>query len=196
MKGGIAARHLRLSALDRAGQAPACDVVFHLVADEELGGAWDRALLEGRPDPGRRLPGPGADRPRSCASPNGACCRELTVTGPARSRQPAAGGGLGDRAGGPGCWPCTRPTSGVPIILCSAGPRRTWERSRAVMPTTAVAESCAVGVDRRGPPRQATRSRAPSPRSGARGRQRRGPRSPLRRREVYAFGEAPRDGRR
>lgn len=38
MKGGIAAAVLALDALRRAGDAPACDVVFHLVADEERGG--------------------------------------------------------------------------------------------------------------------------------------------------------------
>jgi acetylornithine deacetylase/succinyl-diaminopimelate desuccinylase len=47
MKGGIAAAICALDALARAGRAPACDVVFHLVADEELGGRHGtRALLE------------------------------------------------------------------------------------------------------------------------------------------------------
>lgn len=39
MKGGIAAAIEALAVLGRAGRAPACDVVFHLVADEERGGA-------------------------------------------------------------------------------------------------------------------------------------------------------------
>ncbi len=47
MKGGIAAAICALDVLDRAGRGPACDVVFHLVADEEVGGALGtRVLLE------------------------------------------------------------------------------------------------------------------------------------------------------
>jgi succinyl-diaminopimelate desuccinylase len=47
MKGGIAAAICALDALDRAGVAPACDITFHLVADEERGGRWGtQALLE------------------------------------------------------------------------------------------------------------------------------------------------------
>jgi succinyl-diaminopimelate desuccinylase len=47
MKGGIAAAICALEVLDRAGVAPACNVVFHLVADEERGGRLGtQALLE------------------------------------------------------------------------------------------------------------------------------------------------------
>ena len=47
MKGGIAAAICALDVLDRAGRAPGCDLVFHLVADEERGGRWGtQALLE------------------------------------------------------------------------------------------------------------------------------------------------------
>lgn len=47
MKGGIAAAIYALDLLDRVGMAPGCDLVFHLVADEERGGKWGtRALLE------------------------------------------------------------------------------------------------------------------------------------------------------
>jgi len=47
MKGGIAAAICALATLERAGQVPACDLVFHLVADEERGGRFGtRALLE------------------------------------------------------------------------------------------------------------------------------------------------------
>jgi acetylornithine deacetylase/succinyl-diaminopimelate desuccinylase len=47
MKGGIAAAICALSVLERAGRPRACDVVFHLVADEERGGRLGtRALLE------------------------------------------------------------------------------------------------------------------------------------------------------
>lgn len=47
MKGGIAAAVAALSTLERAGLAPGCDLVFHLVADEERGGRLGtQALLE------------------------------------------------------------------------------------------------------------------------------------------------------
>ena len=47
MKGGIAAAVSALDVLDRAGVPPACNVVFHLVADEERGGRLGtQALLE------------------------------------------------------------------------------------------------------------------------------------------------------
>lgn len=47
MKGGIAAAICALDTLERAGVAPACDLVFHLVADEERGGRFGtQALLE------------------------------------------------------------------------------------------------------------------------------------------------------
>lgn len=47
MKGGIAAAICALDTLERAGRARACDLVFHLVADEERGGRFGtQALLE------------------------------------------------------------------------------------------------------------------------------------------------------
>jgi succinyl-diaminopimelate desuccinylase len=47
MKGGIAAAICALDVLEAAGNVPACNVVFHLVADEEVGGGLGtRALLE------------------------------------------------------------------------------------------------------------------------------------------------------
>lgn len=47
MKGGIAAAICALDTLERAGVAPACDLVFHFVADEERGGrVGTQALLE------------------------------------------------------------------------------------------------------------------------------------------------------
>src|SRR5438477_222350 len=45
MKGGIAAAICALGVLKRAGRAPACNLVFHLVADEERGGALGTAVL-------------------------------------------------------------------------------------------------------------------------------------------------------
>jgi len=53
MKGGIAAAVCALAVLERAGRTPGCDVVFHLVADEERGGRFgtgtllERGLIEG-----------------------------------------------------------------------------------------------------------------------------------------------------
>ncbi|MGI8492871.1 MAG: M20 family metallopeptidase [Acidimicrobiales bacterium] len=47
MKGGIAAAICALEVLERAGRPPGCDVVFHLVADEEVGGRLGtKALLD------------------------------------------------------------------------------------------------------------------------------------------------------
>lgn len=45
MKGGIAAAIEAVLALGRAGREPACDLVFHLVADEEQGGRLGTAVL-------------------------------------------------------------------------------------------------------------------------------------------------------
>lgn len=47
MKGGIAAAIGALDVLKREGRLPGCNIVFHLVADEERGGRWGtQALLE------------------------------------------------------------------------------------------------------------------------------------------------------
>src|SRR5688572_19913909 len=47
MKGGIASAVEALHVLRRAGRQPSCDLVFHLVADEERGGGLGtRALVE------------------------------------------------------------------------------------------------------------------------------------------------------
>jgi acetylornithine deacetylase/succinyl-diaminopimelate desuccinylase len=48
MKGGIAAAITALSTLRRAGREPSCNVVFHLVADEERGGAFGTQVLTER----------------------------------------------------------------------------------------------------------------------------------------------------
>lgn len=45
MKGGIAAAICALDVLQAAGRAPACNVVFHLVADEEVGGQLGTKVL-------------------------------------------------------------------------------------------------------------------------------------------------------
>jgi acetylornithine deacetylase/succinyl-diaminopimelate desuccinylase len=48
MKGGLAAAVHALSALSAAGQEPACDLVFHFVADEERGGRLGTRVLSER----------------------------------------------------------------------------------------------------------------------------------------------------
>lgn len=48
MKGGIAAAICALGALASAGAGPACDIVFHFVADEERGGAQGTEVLSRR----------------------------------------------------------------------------------------------------------------------------------------------------
>jgi acetylornithine deacetylase/succinyl-diaminopimelate desuccinylase family protein len=48
MKGGIAAAICALGVLARAGRDPACNVAFHLVADEERGGALGTRVLAER----------------------------------------------------------------------------------------------------------------------------------------------------
>lgn len=45
MKGGIAAAICALDTLERAGRTPGCNLVFHLVADEERGGRWGTQVL-------------------------------------------------------------------------------------------------------------------------------------------------------
>jgi len=45
MKGGIAAAICALDTLEQAGVEPGCDIVFHLVADEERGGTWGTKVL-------------------------------------------------------------------------------------------------------------------------------------------------------
>lgn len=53
MKGGVAAAICALGALQDAGSAPTCDLVFHFVADEERGGGlgtralWEAGMLIG-----------------------------------------------------------------------------------------------------------------------------------------------------
>ena len=45
MKGGIAAAICALDTLKEAGVEPGCDIIFHLVADEERGGTWGTKVL-------------------------------------------------------------------------------------------------------------------------------------------------------
>ncbi len=82
MKGGIAAAICALSVLERAGRAPACDVVFHLVADEERGGRLGtRALLEGGLIQGDACLVPEPTDLQLCVAERGLMQATLTVRG-------------------------------------------------------------------------------------------------------------------
>lgn len=150
MKGGIAAAVCALDVLERAGVAPACDLVFHLVADEEVGGGLgtaallERGLLRGDaclvPEPtGMQL----------CIAERGLLQGHLVVRGrPGHGSRPAEGVsaiehaarlvvGLHGQDWGEGEHPLLgRPT-------CNIG---TIEGGRGL---NVIAEACRVGVDRR-----------------------------------------------
>ncbi len=91
MKGGIAAAICALSTLERSGQPRACDVVFHLVADEERGGRLGtRALLEAGLIQGDACLVPEPTDLELCVAERGLLQGDgLRRQGPARSREPA-----------------------------------------------------------------------------------------------------------
>ncbi|HVL92786.1 MAG TPA: M20 family metallopeptidase [Acidimicrobiales bacterium] len=150
MKGGIAAAVEALAALRRAGREPACDLVFHLVADEELGGALGTAVLvaEGRvradaclvPEPtGMAL----------CVAERGLLTTFVTVHGrPAHGSEPRRGVSAVEKAakvvlalhgadfGGPEHPLLGRPTCNVGVIAGGSG-------------HNIVAASCRLEADRR-----------------------------------------------
>ena len=150
MKGGVAAAVEALSALHRAGRQPACDLAFHLVADEERGGRLGTAALVER----------GVLRADACLVPEptglAVCVAErglLTATITVRGR-PAHGGQPGDGVsaiemaakvvlalhdadfGDPDHPLLGRPTCNVGVIQGGTG-------------HNTVAESCTLVVDRR-----------------------------------------------
>ncbi|MGH9156930.1 MAG: M20 family metallopeptidase [Acidimicrobiales bacterium] len=150
MKGGIAAAVEALAALRRAGREPACDLVFHLVADEELGGALGTATLvaEGRvradaclvPEPtGLAL----------CVAERGLLTAVITLAGrPAHGSEPRQGISAVEKAakvvlalhgadfGGPTHPRLGRPTCNVGVIAGGSG-------------HNIVAGSCRLEADRR-----------------------------------------------
>ncbi|HZZ45835.1 MAG TPA: M20 family metallopeptidase [Pseudonocardia sp.] len=82
MKGGIAAAVEGLRACRDAGVTPACDVAFHLVADEETGGRWGtEALLESGKIAADAAVVPEPSELGVCVAERGVLLAEITVTG-------------------------------------------------------------------------------------------------------------------
>jgi acetylornithine deacetylase/succinyl-diaminopimelate desuccinylase len=150
MKGGIAAAIEGLRACIDAGVQPACDVTFHLVADEETGGRWGTAALLER----GRISADAAVVPEPselgvCVAERGALLAEITVTGlaahgsdPGRGRSAVADAArlvavLHDADfGGPSHPLLGRPTCNVGTIHGGTAPN-------------IVASTCVMRIDRR-----------------------------------------------
>ncbi|MCV7229194.1 M20 family metallopeptidase [Mycolicibacterium komossense] len=82
MKGGIAAAIEGLRACADAGVAIPCDVVFHLVADEETGGQWGtEALLKAGRIAADAAVVPEPSELHVCVAERGVLMAEITVTG-------------------------------------------------------------------------------------------------------------------
>ena len=150
MKGGIAAAIEALHALRRAGREPACDIVFHLVADEERGGAFgtDAMVAAGKVRGDACLvPEPtGMDL---CIAERGLLVAAVTVHGtPAHGSEPRNGVSAIEMAAqavlalhaadfGPPDHPLLgRPTCNIGVITGGSG-------------HNTVAEQCTFQVDRR-----------------------------------------------
>jgi acetylornithine deacetylase/succinyl-diaminopimelate desuccinylase len=150
MKGGIAAAICALSLLERAGRVPACDVVFHLVADEERGGRYGtRVLLEQGLIRGDACLVPEPTDLQLCVAERGLMQATLTVHGrPGHGSRPRDAVSAIEHAarlvlalhaadfGDPDHPLLGRPTANVGTI--SGGDT-----------FNTVAESCTIGVDRR-----------------------------------------------
>lgn len=150
MKGGIAAAICALDALQRAGRRPACDVVFHLVADEERGGRQGTAVLLEQ----GLLAGDGCLIPEPtslelCVAERGLLQGHITVHGrPGHGSRPREGVSAIEHAasivlalhaadfGGPEHPLLGRPTANVGTIEGGSG-------------FNTVAESCRLAIDRR-----------------------------------------------
>ena len=151
MKGGIAAAICALSVLERAGRAPACDVVFHLVADEERGGRFGtRALLDAGLIQGDACLVPEPTDLELCVAERGLLQGTLTVKGrPGHGSRPREAVSAIEHAaqlvlalhaadfGDPD----------HPLLGRPDGQRRDHQRGGDAFNT--VAESCVIGVDRR-----------------------------------------------
>jgi acetylornithine deacetylase/succinyl-diaminopimelate desuccinylase len=150
MKGGIAAAICALSTLERSGRPRGCDVVFHLVADEERGGRWGtRALLEAGLINGDACLVPEPTDLELCVAERGLLQGTLMIKGrPGHGSRPREAVSAIEHAahvvlalhaadfGGPDHPLLGRPTANVGTI-------------RGGDAYNTVAESCAVGVDRR-----------------------------------------------
>ena len=150
MKGGIAAAVEALAALRRAGREPACDVAFHLVADEERGGALGTAaLVAAGAVHGAACIVPEPTGMALCVAERGLFTATITVHGrPAHGSQPSDGVSAVEKAakvvlalhaadfGGPDHELLGRPTCNVGVIQGGTG-------------HNTVAERCTVVADRR-----------------------------------------------
>jgi acetylornithine deacetylase/succinyl-diaminopimelate desuccinylase len=160
MKGGIAAAIEGLRACFDAQEPPRCDVVFHLVADEETGGRWGtEALMRADRITADAAIVPEPSELRVCVAERGVLLAEITVTGrAAHGSDPAVGlsavAGAARLAsalhqadfGGP-----SHPLLGTPT--CNVGVIRGGTAANIV------ASSCVLRVDRRVLPGQ-TREQA------------------------------------
>jgi acetylornithine deacetylase/succinyl-diaminopimelate desuccinylase len=150
MKGGIAAAVEALHALRRAGRPPACNVVLHLVADEERGGALGTdALVAAGKVKGDACLVPEPTGMQVCVAERGLLVATITVKGrPAHGSQPRAGVSAIEQAAkvvlalhaadfGPPDHPLLgRPTCNVGVIHGGTG-------------HNTVAEQCVLQADRR-----------------------------------------------
>ncbi|MEO6121716.1 MAG: M20 family metallopeptidase [Acidimicrobiales bacterium] len=135
MKGGIAAAIEALAALARAGREPSCDLVFHLVADEELGGGLGTAVLVA----GGRVRADACLVPEPtglalCVAERGLLTAVITLLGrPAHGSEPRRGISAVEKAakvvlalhgadfGGPGHPLLGRPTCNIGVIAGGSG---------------------------------------------------------------------------
>ncbi len=150
MKGGIAAAVHALSVLQRAGVEPSCNLVFHLVADEERGGRLGtRALVERGTVRGDACLVPEPTGMAVCVAERGMLTATVTVHGrSAHGSEPRAGVSAIEEAakvvlalhgadfGEPGHALLGRPSCNVGVIEGGTG-------------HNTVAERCTLVVDRR-----------------------------------------------
>lgn len=150
MKGGIAAAVEGLAALLRSGREPACDVAFHLVADEERGGGHGTAaLVAAGKVAGAACIVPEPTGMAVCVAERGLYVADLVVHGtPAHGSEPRNGVSAVEKAakivlalhaadfGGPTHDLLGKPTCNIGEIHGGTG-------------HNTVAERCVVKVDRR-----------------------------------------------
>jgi succinyl-diaminopimelate desuccinylase len=150
MKGGIAAAICALDVVRAAGRVPAWDVVFHLVADEEVGGTYGtRALLDAGLITGDACLVPEPTGLGVCVAERGLLQGHITVHGvPGHGSRPHEGVSAvahaaavalalhGADFGGTEHPLLGRPSANIGTICGGSG-------------LNVIAESCTLGVDRR-----------------------------------------------
>jgi acetylornithine deacetylase/succinyl-diaminopimelate desuccinylase family protein len=150
MKGGIACAVEALATLRRAGREPAGDVVFHLVADEEVGGGLGTAvLLDAGLLRGDACLDPEPTALGICVAERGVLWATLTVDGvPAHGSRPQDGLSAVEKAArivlalhGADFGDPHHPLLGSPT--CNVG------RIAGGTAANVVAERCRLGIDRR-----------------------------------------------